>query len=363
MGSYTRDNFITLVSKEDAAQTQYIGLDAHSKTCTGVVMDSKGKILKKEVFPTSERELLRFVDSVKRPRVLTFEEMNIAQWLYVLLKDRVDQVQVAHAPHLTKQRGAKTDFLDAQRLAQETRLGTITNVYHDDGPMFELRALVKSHQDFTKDMVKSMNRYKAFLRARGLFRHDKSVYSDESLLEAIKKPNDRFVAENIFRHITATREIKKSYEEKLQAIAKKWPIISKLCDIPGIGFLRATMIVSIICSGDRFTDKHKLWAYCGLVRHKEISDGKVYGNKKIKGSSDLKCVFTGAATSVLCGNSSLRVYYDRLRSKGVSDRDAKRAVARKIAAIVLMIMKTGKSYDERVAIANEETRSDITTSH
>ena len=343
--------------------TQYIGLDAHSKTCTAVVMDSKGKILKKEVFPTSERELLRFVDSVKRPRFLTFEEMNIAQWLYVLLKDRVDQVQVAHAPHLTKQRGAKTDFLDAQRLAHETRLGTITSVYHDDGPMFELRALVKSHQDFTKDMVKSMNRYKAFLRARGLFRKDKAVYSDESLLDDIKKPNDRFVAENIFRHISATREIKKSYEDKLLAIAKKWPIISKLCDIPGIGFLRATMIVSIICSGDRFTDKHKLWAYSGLVRHKEISDGKVYGNKKIKGSSDLKCVFTGAATAVLRGNSSLRVYYDRLRSKGVSDRDAKRAVARKIAAIVLMIMKSGKSYDERVVIANEETRSDITTSH
>ena len=65
--------------------------------CTAVVMDSKEKILKKEVFATSERELLRFVDSVKRPRVLTFEEMNIAQWLYVLLKDRVDQVQVAQS--------------------------------------------------------------------------------------------------------------------------------------------------------------------------------------------------------------------------------------------------------------------------
>jgi transposase len=229
--------------------------------CTAVVMDSKEKIPKKEVFATSEREFLRFVDSVKRPRVLTFEEMNIAQWLYVLLKDRVDQVQVAHALHLTKQRGAKTDFLDAQRLAHETRLGTITNVYHDDGPMFELRALVKSHQDFTKDLVKSMNRYKAFLRARGLFRKDKAVYSDESLLDDIKKPNDRFVAENIFRHISATREIKKSYEDKLLAIAKKWSVISRLCDIPGIGFLRATMIVSIICSGDRFTDKHKLWAY------------------------------------------------------------------------------------------------------
>ena len=77
--------------------------------------------------------------------------------------------------------------------------------------MFELRALVKFHQDFTKDMVKSMNRYKTFLTSRGLFRQDKSVYSDESLLDTIKKPHDRFVVENIFRHINANREIKKSY--------------------------------------------------------------------------------------------------------------------------------------------------------
>ena len=84
-------------------------------------MDSNGKILKREVFATSERALLRFVDSVKRPRVLTFEEMTITQWFYVLLKDRVDQVQVARAPHLRKQRGAKTDFLEAQRLASGHR--------------------------------------------------------------------------------------------------------------------------------------------------------------------------------------------------------------------------------------------------
>jgi hypothetical protein len=154
--------------------TQYIGLDAHSKTCTAVVMDAKGKILKKEVFPTSERERLRFVNSVKRPRVLTFEEMNIAQWLYVLLRDRVDQVQVAHAPHLTKQRGAKTDFLDAQRLAHETRLGTITSVYHDDGPMFELRALIKSHQEFYLRPGKIHEPLQGFLKSQGAIQKGQS---------------------------------------------------------------------------------------------------------------------------------------------------------------------------------------------
>ena len=81
------------------------------------------------------------------------------------------------------------------------------------------------------------------------------------------------------------------------------------------------------------------------MRHKEISDNKVYGNKKAKGSSDLKSVFMGAALAVLQGESSLRKHYDKLRSKGVSDRDARTAVARKIAAIALMTMKTGIAFD------------------
>ena len=100
------------------------------------------------------------------------------------------------------------------------------------------------------------------------------------------------------------------------------------------------MIMAIVCSGDRFSDKHKFWSYCCLVRHGAISDGKLYGNRKAKGSLDLKSVFMGAAVAVLVGKSSLRQYYDRLRTKGESDRDARKAVARKIAAIALMTMKT-----------------------
>ena len=81
------------------------------------------------------------MDSVKRPRIVAFEDMNIAQWPDFLLNDRVDNTKFSHAPHLTNQRGARTDFFDAIRLANEC-----------DGPMFDLRALVKSHEDFTRDL-------------------------------------------------------------------------------------------------------------------------------------------------------------------------------------------------------------------
>ena len=326
--------------------THYIGLDAHSKTCTAVVTDFKGTILKKSVFPTTERDLKSFIDSVKRPRRLAFEEMNIAQWLYVLLKDDVDEIQIAHAAHLTKQRGAKTDYIDAVRLATELRNGTITQVFHADNAFFDLRQVVKSHQDVTQDLVRAKNRYKSFLRSKGKFVSGAAIYDNVEVRDSFEKEHEKFIATNNFEQIRSLAVIKALYEKKLAGIAKQWPKIQSLCSIPGISHIRATMIMAIVCSGDRFADKHKFWSYCCLVRHSEISDGKVYGNRKAKGSLDLKCVFMGAAVSVLVGQSSLRKYYDRLRTKGESDRDARKAVARKIAAIALMTMKTGVAFDD-----------------
>jgi transposase len=217
--------------------THYIGLDAHSKTCTAVVTDAKGGILKKVVFPTTEKELKSFVDSIKGPKVLAFEEMNIAHWLYLLLKDRVDEVQIAHPAHLPKQRGAKTDYIDAIRIATELRNGTITNVFHSDSPLFALRALVKSYDDVTQDIVRTKNRYKSFLRSKGQFMTSRTVYHDESIPSSFEKENDKFIAVNMFERIRSLTEVKGSYEEKLEAIANKWSKIKSLCAIPGIRYI------------------------------------------------------------------------------------------------------------------------------
>ena len=84
-----------------------------------------------------------------------------------------------------------------------------------------------------------------------------------------------------------------------------------------------------------------------LVKYLQESDGVIYGQKTAQGRRELKCVFVGAAQSVLQhGNSSLRKYYDRLRSKGVDHDMAKFDVARRIAAISLSILKHNKPYDD-----------------
>jgi len=327
--------------------THYIGLDAHSNTCTAVVMNSTGELKARATFDTSEKNLLELIKSVERPRFLAFEETNLAQWLYLLTKQEVDDLAIAHAAALPKQRGPKNDYRDAIRLAEEHRAGRIIRVYHEESKLWDLRTLVNSYSDITADLVRSKNRYKALLRSLGLFTEGSTVYNDTEILKSIEKEHDRFVAVNCFELIRSQQEIKDSYEGRFEKIAKQWVTISKLRSIPGIAAIRACIITSIICSPHRFVNKHKLWAYAMLVRYIDTSDGKVYSIRKPHGRTELKSTFIGAANTVLCGTSSLRKYYDRLRSRGISHNDAKMALARRIAAISLMVMKTGKKYDDK----------------
>jgi hypothetical protein len=138
--------------------THYIGLDAHSKTCTGVVLNHAGKLVASAQFETSERHLLDFVKSVKPPRKLAFEEQNLAHWLFALLGEHVDELVVAHAADLKRHRGPKNDLVDATRLAAELKAGQLTPVFHEQSDIWQLRQIVYSYLDFTQDLVRVKNR-------------------------------------------------------------------------------------------------------------------------------------------------------------------------------------------------------------
>lgn len=129
----------------------YIGLDAHAATSTAVVVNEKGDIILRETFPTTEAILVGFLRRVPvGVHHLTFEECHLSQWLYLTLKEHVDQLLVCNPVYIAKKQGAKTDFRDALHLAQELRTGHLKPVYHDDSKWIELRTLVKSkNQTYT----------------------------------------------------------------------------------------------------------------------------------------------------------------------------------------------------------------------
>jgi transposase len=215
--------------------------------------------------------------------------------------------------------------------------------------MMELRSLISAYRDLVHEIVRSKNRYKALFRSEAIKTPGVAIYKTNERIKELSRTTDQFVAEGLFEQIEFLEKRKKIFKERLTKNMKKHPDISRLAQIPGIESVRANIIAALICSPERFENKHKLWAYSMLVKHDQQSDGKSYGKIKIMGRVELKEVFMGAAESILLTtDTSLRRYYDFLRQKGVEHHNAKMSLARKVAAICLAVLKTKRPYDEEI---------------
>jgi transposase len=325
----------------------YIGLDAHSKTSTAVVVNDKGDILRREEFKTTETNLVGFMRGLPEGKKhLTFEECTLAQWLYITLIEETDELLVCNPVYIAKRQGAKTDYLDALHLAQELRTGHLKGVYHDDGKWIELRTLVHSYLDLVDEIVRTKNRLKAVFRSQGVDTNASNFYSDKAQVKNLSTPSSKFVADSLFAQIETLEKFKIDYKEYFKRNIKRHKPIRNLTTVPGIDLVRANLIMAIVCMPHRFPNKHQFWGYCMLVRHIQISGGKIYGNKRIHGQRELRDVFLGAAETVLRTDTSLRKHYDALRAKGINAKDAKVSLARKIAALCLCLLKNNDVYKD-----------------
>jgi len=333
----------------------FIGLDAHSKTSTFAVLNETGQCVLRKTVPTSEAAFEHVLGQINGVRNLTFEECHLSQWLYVTLKEKVENLVVCNPVYLAKKPGAKTDFRDALHLATELRCGHLQVVHHEDSHWMELRTLVSGYQDIVEEIVRFKNRLKAVFRSEAISTDENNFYKscrDKSNL--LKNESSKFVANNLFTQIDYLESEKLKYIERFTQNQKKYRPIRNLMSVPGISIIRANIAVAIICTPHRFKNKHQFWGYCMLVRHIQESGGRIYGNKRSHGRRELRDIFIGAAESAIRTETTLRDHYDILKLKGNSHQDAKLSVARKIASIVLSLLKNNEKYQDNWEVLQKQ---------
>jgi transposase len=201
--------------------------------------------------------------------------------------------------------------------------------------------------DIVEEIVRFKNRLKAVFRAEAIPTDENSFYKNKTRVKELKNPSAKFVAERAFEQIEFLEKEKDKYKEVFERNRKKYKPIRNLMTIPGISIIRANIIAAIVCQPARFENKHKFWGYCMLVRHIQVSGGKIYGNKRFFGRRELRNVFIGAAENVIRIDGELRDRYDALRAKGVDHKDAKLNLARQIASVALCLLKNNDKYQEK----------------
>jgi hypothetical protein len=109
----------------------------------------------------------------------------------------------------------------------------------------------------------------------------------------------------------------------------------------------------------RFRSKSQLWAYCGLALKTYTSgeyrfvDSQLKRSKKvlaIRGlnknhNHDLKNIFKGTATPAAATAGPFQDFYEACVARGIKPAMARLTLARKIAAITLIVWKKGVRFD------------------
>jgi transposase len=345
------------------SKIKYVGMDVHKATITVIVVDEKGKIIFQAVIQTTAAAIRALIKGLGGIIHVTFEEGTQAGWLYDLLSPLVAEVIVCD-PRYNRKRYAssKNDRLDAHHLAELLRTNALKAVYHGEKSTRGLKELSRSYQGLVSDSVRVMNRIKAIYRGRGISCSGKSVYGPkrEQWLAKLTEPGRRKRAELLYSELDHLKELRKQSKELLIEESKKHKAVKSLLTVPGLGPVRAAQIMAIIAYPQRFGHKRQLWAYCGLsvLTHTsadhEIREGIIYKKNKGKTTRGLSWTYNREIKALLKATAldaikrePFKDIYQKMIDRGLKAEVARVSIARKLASIILCLMKKGESFDPK----------------
>jgi transposase len=334
----------------------------HQTTISVAVLDSSGKPVMESVIETKAGTILQFFRGLRGSLQVAFEEGTSAAWLYDLLKPYVSKLVVSNLrKNALLKSGNKDDRIDARKLATLLRGGLLSEVYHGENGVGTLKELARSHLAITKDLTSVMNRLKTLYRSRAIPCAGRLVYAPQHRAEWLSMLRESGLhrrAERLYLQLDMLQGLRQQARRDLLLESRKHRAYRVLRQIPCIGPIRAALLIALLQTPHRFRTKRQLWAYSGLALETWTSAeyrfvaGQLERSKKVRmicglnanHNHHLKYIFVSAAANAAIHPGPLRDFYVRLLEKGIRPSLARLTLARKIAAITLILWKKEERF-------------------
>ena len=164
------------------------------------------------------------------------------------------------------------------------------------------------------------------------------------------------------QELDALRSLRLVVRRELLLESRKHSASKLLSQIPSIGPIRAALLIALLQTPDRFRTKRQLWAYSGLAI--ETHDSAENQLRRLDSCNAPRSRYRFADSigititiSKICSRvpravaaakaGPLQKFYAALIGKGIKPEMARLTLARKIAAITLIVWKKGVSFDAR----------------
>lgn len=339
----------------------YVGMDVHSASIVLVVLNGAGKVVMETIIETGTERVREFIKQLRGKVYVTFEEGTQASWLYDVLRPLVTEVLVCD-PRQNKLLavGNKGDRIDAWKLAQLLRNGSLRAVYHGDPGVRTLKELVRNYNCLVSDTVRVMNRLKAIFRGRAIACAGHDVYRHDRRARWLAKLSERGVKERasfLYEELRALKALRHEAKRLMLKEARRHPAYQLLNSIPLLGPVSVAEIIAVVGTPHRFRSKRQFWTYVGLAVVTRTSAEYLLVNGIVRRSSRpvatrglnrnhnhlLKKVFKSAASSA-CFSGPFKSAYEQRLAQGMEPSLARLTIARKLAATTLTVWKCGEKF-------------------
>jgi transposase len=279
----------------------YIGVDLHKAFFQTCAVDETGRRLWEAPYPTTPASIAAFVARCDASAVVAVEASGPTWWFVDQVRARLADVRVVDAGRTRLKAGyaAKTDRLDARRLADAVRRDSVVTVWYPPPALRDLRELSR----YRISLVRTATTIRQRLRAL-LLRHGLSVRATD-----VGSPSGRGAVEQLtltgwadqgrrgLQALLADVQARVAPIEAAVAHAGATDTIVQAFDtIPGIGRILGVTIRAEIGPIARFPDTRQLASYAGLVPRVSGTGGRVrYGAITKRGSTWLRWALVEAA--------------------------------------------------------------------
>jgi transposase len=328
--------------------------DSSSQVC---VVDASGEILEEQTHPTTPESLRALFERFAQRRVrVVFEVGSQSRWVQKLARDcGIRDVIVADPRQLSfiTQSLKKSDERDAYALASAGQglPHLLSRVEHVSDEIFADRALLESRDLLVAQRTQIVSRIRALVKTQGGKLPKCSAESFHRKMENHVPELLRSSCEGLFRILEVLDEQVSRIEKELCKIAKeKYPIVSKLQEIPGVGIIVALSFVLYVGDPSRFEDTRQIGAYFGLTPRKKQSGSSnpQLGITKAGNGGMRRLLVLGAHCILSRGDDcGLKRWGLAICERG-GRRGKKRAIiatARKLAVVMLAIWKSAQDFD------------------
>jgi len=202
---------------------QYVALDVHQATLVVSVRDESGSIRMHATVPTEQRAIVDLLRGLSGRIHVAFEEGTQSQWLHDVIKPNAERVVVCNLRGQS-QTTNKSDRLDADRLSELLRIGSLKAVYHGASELTTLKELMRSYVNVVEDSTRVMLRIKALFRARAIKTPGTAVYRAAQRKEWLAKLENRGArarAAGLYEELDVLQELRPNAKTAMMAEARR----------------------------------------------------------------------------------------------------------------------------------------------